>query len=55
MAEEVNRERTKKKDEMRQLSDSLRESMGSDLAAIEDLTKGIDEKTAFYKVRVLKR
>jgi len=48
-AEKENKEKTKTKDEMRHLSDSLREAMGSDLAAIDDLTKGIDDRMAFQK------
>jgi len=49
-AERVNKEFTQKKDEIRSLSDSLRQSMGTNLAEIDELTKGIDEKMSYEKI-----
>merc|ERR1719193_333513 len=49
-AERANKEFTQKKDEIRGLSDSLRQSMGTNLAEIDELTKGIDEKMSYEKI-----
>merc|ERR1719193_2101778 len=49
-AEKINREFSQRKDEIRHLSDTLRESMGSNVVEIEEMTKGIDEKMLHEKI-----